>query len=185
MHYVTHRYCYYWFIESMNEEMLNWIDFFCIIFHYTLLEPFMFATCACCRDLNKATPQQKSLLLRVCEVLQADRLARLAYTEIEDEPVYRRIHTDRAARKVRQAFADVHWVSSCKRSVLTSTADYTTRIVLSSMNLWCSLFKGGAVCRCVGLLRCSPPHTLYVHTHADVRTYVHICTYTPRRTNGY
>lgn len=61
------------------------------------------------RDLNKATPQQKSLLLRVCEVLQADRLARLAYTEIEDEPVYRRIHTDRAARKVRQAFADVHW----------------------------------------------------------------------------
>lgn len=34
------------------------------------------------RDLNMATPQQKALLLRVCEVLQADRLARLAVAEV-------------------------------------------------------------------------------------------------------
>ena len=38
--------------------------------------------CILCRDLNKATPQQKALLLRVCEVLQANRLARLAVAEV-------------------------------------------------------------------------------------------------------
>ncbi|XP_056004677.1 KAT8 regulatory NSL complex subunit 3-like isoform X5 [Ostrea edulis] len=55
------------------------------------------------------TLQQNRLFNKIIKALQTDRLARLAYHNSSNEPVMRRIHIDKTARRVRQAFASVSW----------------------------------------------------------------------------
>lgn len=55
------------------------------------------------------TLQQNRLFNKIIKALQTDRLARLTYQNTSNEPVMRRIHIDKTARRVRQAFASVGW----------------------------------------------------------------------------
>lgn len=55
------------------------------------------------------TLQQNRLFNKIIKALQTDRLARLTYHNTSNEPVMRRIHIDKTARRVRQAFASVAW----------------------------------------------------------------------------
>ncbi|XP_033757078.1 KAT8 regulatory NSL complex subunit 3-like isoform X2 [Pecten maximus] len=55
------------------------------------------------------TLQQNRLYNKVMKALQGDRLSRLAYTGHHNEPVMRRIHIDKTARRIRQALAGVSW----------------------------------------------------------------------------
>ena len=58
---------------------------------------------------NGWTLQQNRLFNKVMKALQADRLARLTYVETKNEPIMRRIHIDKTARRIRQALAGVSW----------------------------------------------------------------------------
>ncbi|KAK3095377.1 hypothetical protein FSP39_013964 [Pinctada imbricata] len=55
------------------------------------------------------TIQQNRLFNKVIKALQSDRLARLTYHGTNNEPVMRRIHIDKTARRVRQALGSVGW----------------------------------------------------------------------------
>ncbi|XP_060071274.1 KAT8 regulatory NSL complex subunit 3-like [Ylistrum balloti] len=55
------------------------------------------------------TLQQNRLYNKVMKALQGDRLSRLAYHGHHNEPVMRRIHIDKTARRIRQALAGVSW----------------------------------------------------------------------------
>ncbi|XP_021352288.1 KAT8 regulatory NSL complex subunit 3-like isoform X2 [Mizuhopecten yessoensis] len=55
------------------------------------------------------TLQQNRLYNKVMKALQGDRLSRLAYNAHHNEPVMRRIHIDKTARRIRQALAGVSW----------------------------------------------------------------------------
>ncbi|OQR79194.1 KAT8 regulatory NSL complex subunit 3-like [Tropilaelaps mercedesae] len=55
------------------------------------------------------TRSQTSLFDRMYKVLDMERIARLAYGGSANEFVSRRISLDKAARRVRQLYADVHW----------------------------------------------------------------------------
>lgn len=55
------------------------------------------------------TLQQNRLYNKVMKALQGDRLSRLAYNGHHNEPVMRRIHIDKTARRIRQALAGVSW----------------------------------------------------------------------------
>ncbi|XP_046562745.1 LOW QUALITY PROTEIN: KAT8 regulatory NSL complex subunit 3-like [Haliotis rubra] len=53
------------------------------------------------------TMQQNRLFNKVMKALQADRLARLSC--LDTEPIQRRVHIDKTAKRVRQALASVGW----------------------------------------------------------------------------
>ncbi|XP_076105175.1 uncharacterized protein LOC143073479 isoform X2 [Mytilus galloprovincialis] len=55
--------------------------------------------------------QQNRLFNKVMKALQSDRLARLSYVDTKNEPIMRRIHIDKTARRIRQALAGVSWDS--------------------------------------------------------------------------
>lgn len=44
------------------------------------------------------------------KVLQSDRLARLALDNSQNEPILRRIHVDKTAKRLRHYLAAVGWV---------------------------------------------------------------------------
>jgi len=58
---------------------------------------------------NSWTALQNRIFAKVMRVLQADRLSRLAIQETKNEPIMRRLQVDKAARRVRQAFANTGW----------------------------------------------------------------------------
>ncbi|KAL3865186.1 hypothetical protein ACJMK2_006802 [Sinanodonta woodiana] len=53
--------------------------------------------------------QQNRLFNKVMKILHADRLARLTYEGTTNEPVMRRIHIDKTAKRFRQALVGVMW----------------------------------------------------------------------------
>ncbi|KAK3610444.1 hypothetical protein CHS0354_016623 [Potamilus streckersoni] len=53
--------------------------------------------------------QQNRLFNKVMKILHADRLARLTYEGTPNEPVMRRIHIDKTAKRFRQALVGVMW----------------------------------------------------------------------------
>ncbi|XP_048237390.1 KAT8 regulatory NSL complex subunit 3-like isoform X2 [Haliotis rufescens] len=53
--------------------------------------------------------QQNRLFNKVMKALQADRLARLSCEGLDTEPIQRRVHIDKTAKRVRQALASVGW----------------------------------------------------------------------------
>ncbi|XP_067656607.1 KAT8 regulatory NSL complex subunit 3-like isoform X3 [Haliotis asinina] len=55
------------------------------------------------------TMQQNRLFNKVMKALQADRLARLSCEGLDTEPIQRRVHIDKTAKRVRQALASVGW----------------------------------------------------------------------------
>ncbi|XP_005089509.1 KAT8 regulatory NSL complex subunit 3 [Aplysia californica] len=58
---------------------------------------------------NSWSVLQNRVFAKVMRVLQADRLSRLSIQETKNEPILRRLQVDKAARRVRQAFANVGW----------------------------------------------------------------------------
>ncbi|CAL1526700.1 unnamed protein product [Lymnaea stagnalis] len=52
---------------------------------------------------------QNRIFAKVMRVLQADRLARLSITGTKNEPIQRRLQIDKAAKRVRFAFANIGW----------------------------------------------------------------------------
>lgn len=65
------------------------------------------------------SPVQNKVFNRVYKVLMSIRLARLAHSSTVDEPIHRRIYCDKHAKRVRQIFSSVSWVS---RSSATAAA---------------------------------------------------------------
>ncbi|ESO93039.1 hypothetical protein LOTGIDRAFT_119842, partial [Lottia gigantea] len=53
--------------------------------------------------------QQNRLFTKIMKALQADKLARLTYEGTTNEPIMRRIHIDKTARRIRQALASFGW----------------------------------------------------------------------------
>ena len=79
----------------------------CIQYVYVFV--FMYWECVYSTPLTQCAWDMYTTLCIVCTVYWS------LLCQVEDEPVYRRIHTDRAAQRVRQAFADVHWVGTTVR----------------------------------------------------------------------
>ncbi|GAB6025466.1 KAT8 regulatory NSL complex subunit 3 [Chamberlinius hualienensis] len=55
------------------------------------------------------TTQQNRIFGRVCKILNADALAKLAYAGSTNEPVMRRIYVDKGSKRLRQVFASFDW----------------------------------------------------------------------------
>ena len=55
------------------------------------------------------TENQQEIFDKACKILDADRLARLALKDTDDEPVKRRAFVDKTASKYRQMLARVNW----------------------------------------------------------------------------
>lgn len=63
------------------------------------------------------TTSQNKLFNRVYKVLISSRLARLANSGSEGEPIQRRLYADKCAKRIRSIFSGVFWVSLTKELV--------------------------------------------------------------------
>uniref|UniRef100_A0A2L2YK87 KAT8 regulatory NSL complex subunit 3 n=1 Tax=Parasteatoda tepidariorum TaxID=114398 RepID=A0A2L2YK87_PARTP len=60
-------------------------------------------------DLDSCDPHQKKLYQQVIRIVNSDRLAKLTFRGTVDEPLKRRIATDKTSRQLRQMFGMVFW----------------------------------------------------------------------------
>ena len=77
------------------------------------------------------TPPQHRLFNRTMKVLHADRLARLANRDVENEPLLRRITVDKSAKRLRSVLAGALWdtkMIQVGKEVCTSKSHFLDRI---------------------------------------------------------
>ncbi|XP_074643172.1 KAT8 regulatory NSL complex subunit 3-like [Tubulanus polymorphus] len=76
--------------------------------------------------------QQNRLFNKVVKTLQGDRLARLTYRKTSNEPIKRRIHVDKTARRIRHALASVSWEPKLTQWLHRMLIEYLSQPLLAT-----------------------------------------------------
>ena len=79
------------------------------------------------------TTSQNKLFNRVYKVLISSRLARLANSGCQGEPVQRRLYADKCAKRIRSIFSGVFWVSVIQHEYYHDALHYVIYTYLSML----------------------------------------------------
>ena len=87
------------------------------------------------------TTSQNKLFNRVYKVLISSRLARLANSGCQGEPVQRRLYADKCAKRIRSIFSGVFWVSVIQHEYYHDALHYVIYIRIFIYVICCLLHQ--------------------------------------------